>query len=154
MSKNSQFTLGLSVLVCAATLSGCGADDGFDQRYTVSGQVTYSGQPLKKGKIIFVPEDSTKRQGVGEIEDGAILKVTTVDPGDGLFAGKYKVMISALDDVAVPSFKTGVIDQVVLAKAEAKAKSLIPKKYSNAIESGLTVDVSSSNRTLNFELKD
>src|SRR5579863_9241395 len=103
MSKNFHITICLSVLVFATTLSGCGSDDGFDQRYTVSGQVTYNGQPLKKGKIYFQPEDSTKRQGVGEIEDGAILKVTTVDPGDGLFAGKYKVMISALNDVAVPA---------------------------------------------------
>jgi hypothetical protein len=154
MSRNSRIPVALTVLAFAMTVCGCGADDGFDRRYTVSGQVTYNGQPLKKGKIYFIPEDATKRQGTGEIEDGAILKVTTVDPGDGLFAGKYKVMVSALDDVAVPSFKTGVIDQVVLAKAEAKAKSLIPKKYSNAIESGLTVEISSSNRTLNFELKD
>jgi len=157
MSKNSQIILGISALVFATTLFGCGADDGFDRRYTVSGQVTHNGQPLKKGKIFFVHEDTAKRQGSGDIEDGAIVNVTTVDPGDGLFAGKYKVMITALEAVdlaGVTKKYSAVPDQVTIAKAQSKSKSLIPKKYSNAVDSGLTADVSSSNRTLNFELKD
>ena len=157
MFKNSQILFGISVVVFAATLSGCGDDNGFDRRYTVSGQVTYNGQPLKKGKIYFVHEDSSKRQGSGDIEEGAIVNVTTVDPGDGLFAGKYKVMITALEAVdlaGVTKKYSAVPDQVTVAKAQSKSNSLIPKKYSNAVDSGLTADVSSSNRTLNFELKD
>jgi hypothetical protein len=156
MSKNSRLPLGLVVLTFAPTLAGCG-DDGLEPRYPVSGQVTYNGQPLKKGKIFFVPEDSAKRQGAGEIEDGALVNVTTVNPGDGLFATKYKVMISALEPVDLSGIAkkyAGIADEAVVAKAQAKAKSLLPKKYSNAFDSGLTADVSPSNRTFNFELKD
>jgi hypothetical protein len=156
MSKNSQTRFGLSLVVFATTLAGCGGE-GLEPRYSVSGQVTYNGQPLKKGKIVFIPEDGNTRQGAGEIVDGEIVRVTTVNPGDGLFATRYKVVISALSDVDVSGVTNkypGVAPQTVVAKAEAKAKPLIPRKYSNASDSGLTADVSSSNRTFNFELKD
>jgi hypothetical protein len=45
-------------------------------------------------------------------------------------------------------------DQVEVAKASAKAKKLLPAKYANAVDSGLTADISSGNRSLSFDLKD
>ena len=157
MSKNPQIAFGFSVLVLITTLSGCGAGDGLDRRYPVSGRVTYKGEPLKKGKINFLPDDTSIRPGAGDVQDGEIVNVTTMSPGDGLFAGKYKVIISALEDVdlsGVTKKYPGVVPQTVAAKVEAKAKSLIPLKYSVASDSGLTADVSSSNRTFTYELKD
>jgi hypothetical protein len=145
----------LVAALCSVPL-GCGPDDGIAKRYPVSGTVTYKGEPLKKGTINFVPEKQEDRAGGGVIEDGQIKNVGTVAPGDGLLPGKYKVSITAAGDIdyaGVTKKYTSAPDPVTISKAQAKAASLIPTKYANAIDSGLTADVSSSNRTFKFELQ-
>jgi hypothetical protein len=155
-----QLRIAMIVLFAAAVsiiLSGCGTDDGLGERFSISGAVTYKGEPLKKGKINFVPEKSADRSASGDIEDGSILNVTTQSPGDGLAAGKYKVSITAVDDVnldAVTKKHTGAPDPVAVAKVANKAKKLIPAKYGSATDSGLTAEVSSSNRKFKFDLTD
>jgi len=148
------------VLACAALVVplGCGSDDGLGQRYQISGKVTYNGQPLSKGTINFAPVESDGHPAGGQIVDGAIKDVGTASTGDGVLPGKYRVAITAIEEADVSGvskkYGGGFPDSVEIAKAQKKAKKLIPAKYGNAFDSGLTADVSSSNRTFNFDLKD
>ena len=47
----------------------------FGKRYSVSGTVTYNGNPLEKGKISFVPEDPKGIGASGTIEKGYYVAV-------------------------------------------------------------------------------
>ncbi|MFO0908808.1 MAG: hypothetical protein U0794_10700 [Isosphaeraceae bacterium] len=148
--------IGISALT-TGLLVGCGESDGLGNRVKINGKVTYKGQTITKGTINFVPEVADGRPAVAEITNGSYSSVTTQTPGDGILPGKYKVAISALEAVdtdGVAKKYTAAPDQVALAKVAATAKSLIPTKYSNAIDSGLTVDVSSGKTTYDFDLKD
>lgn len=62
-----------SVLLCGA---GCG-----DGRATVTGTVTFNGEPVSRGSIVLVPVDGKGRSAGGDIEHGRYT-VRSVDPGE------------------------------------------------------------------------
>ncbi len=60
----------LSVVLLAAGLAGCGGADGLP-RVPVEGAVTFQGQPIEKGSILFIPADETSGPSTGaQIESG------------------------------------------------------------------------------------
>lgn len=109
---------------------GCGSG-----LQSVTGSVSYKGQPLARGTITFSPEKG--RPSGGDIENGKIANVTTFSPNDGVAVGKYRVAIAALD-------KPG----------EMTAKWLIPERYGDVAKSGLTAEIKNGENVLSFELKD
>lgn len=141
---------------CASPLTGCGGDDGLDQRFPVSGTVKYNGEPLKMGTVNFYPEDpKTGRGASGAILEDGSYTLSTQSPGDGAFGGKYKVAISAVEILEKEKTQTtslgGVPDQAVAA--HVKRKNLIPIKYSGTDASGLTATVVPGSNTFDFELE-
>ena len=101
LSPNARAPRSFVVLVMSGLLlvmTSCGTDDGFGKRYSVSGTVTYNGKPLEKGEISFVPDDPTGVGATGTIENGSYT-LSTGGNKDGARAGKYKVTISAKEDV-------------------------------------------------------
>jgi len=146
--------VGLGLLVVA----GCGGDDsGIARRYAVSGKVTYKGQPVEKGTIVFEPTDVTKaRVASGAIENG-FYTLTTTGEKDGALPGDYKVCIisRSVDMSGVEANrKGGAGRQDDVYKAEKKAQNLIPPKYQRTDSSGLTFKVEEKSNTKNFELTD
>jgi hypothetical protein len=139
---------------CALILTGCGVDDGLDQRFPVSGTVTYNGEPLKTGTVNFYPEDpKTGRGASGPILEDGTYTLTTQSPGDGAFGGKYKVAISSfdVDESKTAAASPGVIPNHVTA-AQAKRTNLIPLKYSGTDTSELTATVGPGSNTFDFKL--
>ena len=146
--------------LCALLLiaaAGCGPDDGLPKRLPVSGRVTYNGEPLANGTITFVPEDPTGRGAFGTIEDGDY-RLTTQDQDDGAIPGKYKVAIASTEQPdlseAAAQAGAGVMDQGMVAEADQQAKSLIPERYADAAQSGLTAEVERGSTSFDFELTD
>jgi hypothetical protein len=151
-------------LLALLGLASCSSDDGLGQRYPVSGTVTYNGNPLEKGEISFVSEDVKANIGAsGQITSGSY-KLSTGGNSDGAQAGKYKVTITAKEDYlakAKADFqqetkKEGLnyIPPQFIAKAEAQAKSLIPRGYGDVRTTNLTAEVKPQSNTFNFELSD
>jgi hypothetical protein len=104
---------------------------------TVTGTVTYKGQPLKEGTITFVPADG--RSATGKIVDGKITEVSCFETNDGVPVGSHKVLIQ--------SIQTG-------ADMYAPAKSLIPDKYGSLEKSDLRADIKAGEtNTVSFDLK-
>lgn len=77
----------LSATLLALTAAGCNQNSG-PPRYKVSGEVTFAGQPIPNGMIIFTPDSSQGNsgpQGVAQIKDG---KYDTAAPeGKGIGGG-------------------------------------------------------------------
>lgn len=77
-------------------LGGCGTRDT-TPRYEVSGAVTYAGQPIPTGTILFLP-DGTKNNhgpsGFAKIQEG---KYNTTLNGKGMVGGPHLVRITGFD---------------------------------------------------------
>jgi hypothetical protein len=153
--KSIRQTLLAGLLVAAV---GCGSDDGIGKRYPVSGKVTYNGKPVEKGTISFVPEVADGRPASAVIADGQYGEATTLTAGDGILPGKYKVTVSALDDVDISKAEAeqpgGAPDQVTVARIAAKAKPKVPLKYADAATSGLAFEAKAESNTFDIEMKD
>lgn len=119
-------------------LAGCGSSDNGVVRYPVSGKVTWNGQPLPEGDIIFIPAEKSARP------EGAAIKEGQFELE--LIAGTMRVEIRAsretgeMTDSAVdPGQKIPVVE------------NYIPTKYNDNSE--LKADVSPDGENqFSFEL--
>jgi hypothetical protein len=59
------YVAAFGLIVMAAT--GCGSSDG---NVPVSGEVTFQGQPVPAGEIVFTPSGATAASVAGKIENG------------------------------------------------------------------------------------
>jgi len=78
-------------------LAGCGQGEGV-QRFDVSGTVTYDGQPVPAGTVLFQPDESqggSGPAGVATIKDGKY--DTATENGKGVVGGPHLVRIVGLD---------------------------------------------------------
>ena len=135
MAMRSALIVALAV---AATIAGC---DSRVERATlakVSGTVHHNGKPLAQGTIAFIPEKG--RPASGKIQQGQIVELTTYEPNDGVPLGKHKVTIVSVDQPAAGMY--------------TKTTSLIPPKYNDPSQSGLTAEIQQGSNALKFELND
>ena len=116
----------------AALAAGCG---GGEKAHTVSGTVTFDGEPVKEGHIAFHPAGGGA--GAGASISGGRYSVTAP-------AGKYRVEVNASRMTKLPPGQTG------MNGATEEVREFIPKRYNSASE--LTADVPGPD-PLNFDLK-
>jgi len=104
--------------------------------------VTYKGEPLKFGTVIFMPaaglggEDPTGagHPSSGSIKSDGTYELTTDNPGDGALVGEHKVMVVAIDN--------------------ATRKSVIPDKYQAPTSTPLSRTVKEADNAIDIELTD
>jgi hypothetical protein len=130
MTNGSQIACRWVCLALAALSSfGCGKAE--DTMYPVEGEIKFKGQPLSKGTLILRPDvgrgNDTPHQPHGSIDAKGHFKVTT-HPHEGAPAGWYKVAVV----VTEPSDPRNPY---------SPPRSLIPERFSNAEESGLSLEV-------------
>lgn len=93
----------LALVLLGCVLMGCGGGDELP-KFHVSGKVTFAGQPIKFGTIVFDPDRSNPGpQGTAEIHDGAY---DTKKQGQGVIPGKFIVRITGFDKAGDPSSET------------------------------------------------
>ncbi|MBN2292157.1 MAG: hypothetical protein JXM70_07010 [Pirellulales bacterium] len=120
--KISSFTFatcGLLVLVVA--LSGCG--DSGPVKYPVSGVVSYNGQPLPTGNVMFVPEEGGPPAVCAIGADGSY--------SFEAIAGRHRVGVTA-----IPEPPPGANEMNYRAP-----KPLVPPKFGRPDTSGISVEV-------------
>jgi hypothetical protein len=161
-SRRFYAILALPVLLVIAS---CGSDDGLGKRYSVSGKVTYNGNPLERGEISFISEDLKNNIGAtGRITNGSYT-LSTGGGDDGAQVGKYKVTITAKEDYlekaradflkeSKKQSESTYIPPQYVAKAEAAAKSLIPPGYGDPRTTNLTAEVKAEKNSIDFKLSD
>ena len=146
-AKNTLFEKGLLLAGMAAIgflglLPGCGgSSSNLPPLAPVSGKVTLDGNPLPRGTVTFIPDESKGTKGptaVGQIgPDGRFTLQTAQQPGAVL--GHHKVRVRARQEAKTP-------------QEEGKEPSLIPLKYENENTSGLTFEVKAGRNEFNIEL--
>ena len=81
------------MLVLLISVWGCG--DGHPARSKVTGSVSYNGEPLHIGSLVFIPVGGGP-PAQGNIDRDGNYFMGTFDESDGVIPGKYKVMITAM----------------------------------------------------------
>lgn len=114
----------------------------------VEGRVTYNGEPLKFGMVLF--QNATGGQPAsGLIQPDGSFKLTTPKTGDGAKPGQYNISVycyESQDPAKQASFGSG---------NESMGKLLVPKKYIMASTSGLTAEIKpETNEPIILELTD
>lgn len=128
------FLLGLGFI-------GCGGE----AKIPVSGTVLHNDKPLPNVNVIMVRSDGKVAQ-AGTDANGAFGSMTTEKPGDGAFAGKYKVGITPAGAAITPPTSA--------ADYSAPAKRLFPEKFLSTDTSGLEVIVEPDMKPIQLMLKD
>ena len=122
------------VILACGLLAGCG--DSNPAVYPVTGTVSFNGEPLSTGTIVFIPK-SGGASAQGQIGSGGKYTLTTFTDGDGALPGTHTVMVSAMKDNG----------------PEAPATALVPDKFSSE-NSGLTGEVKEQDENVvDFDLK-
>lgn len=132
--------VGVGIVAC-----GGGCADGDIGR--MSGRITYRGQPVTQGAVLF--ENSEQGVSVNAVlgKNGEFAARTHDQPG--LPPGTYRVAVSPR------TFGDGSAPLVVDPSATESAKSPIPEKYHQTSTSGLTVEIlAGANPPLNIELEE
>lgn len=74
---------------------GCGEKGDTRAFAKVTGKVEYHGQPLKSGRISFLPVDGNQgAPAAGDIQADGTYTMSTTEPGDGVIPGEYKVGVT------------------------------------------------------------
>lgn len=130
MNRTTACALGL--LVCVG-LSGCG-----DGRAHVAGKVTFDGQPVSSGSVVFVRSDGTAREG-GVVTDGAFR--TALAPG------RYKIEVRAPKVVGKRKQKgfDGKDEEIEMSE------EMIPDRYNTKTE--LTEEFKAGSNPITLDLK-
>lgn len=152
----------LTVLVClVAPICGCGGSDQMECAQ-VTGSVTLDGEPLPTATILFRPDFG--RAGRGKIENGIIVESSTYGINDGIVLGKHRIAVQAIPEV-VPVTGSRIEEPVgsgrtiqpppSYAPSRSKARTntvVIPKKYQDPEQSGLTAEITADGNELNLQL--
>ena len=146
-------------LVALLVPPGCDLrwDDDLENHLPIGGEVTYRGVPVRRGTIHLLPVERGRPSASGVIADGQIREVYTRTPGDGVKSGRYRIAITAFDDdfyASVTKRTAAGPDPAEVARAANRLPKLIPVRYNNARESGLTADLAPGRQTLHLDLVD
>jgi hypothetical protein len=120
------------VLILAVLLAATGCNDGKPPKYKLSGNVTFEGQPIPEGTIMFLASDLRGQPETAQIVDGKYMLELT--------AGKKKVVVEA-------SKYTGPEDKTMGVRPR---DTYIPFKYN--VDTTLTTEVKPQEDVYNLAL--
>ena len=83
-------------MIVTMPLLGCGEQDDAVQRFQLSGTVSFEGNPVTHGQIIFTPDNSKGNRGPGAIATIVDGQYQT-EEGKGIIAGPHRVQIVGFD---------------------------------------------------------
>ena len=170
----------LMATILIVGLAGCGSNNGLNLA-TVRGTVTFKGEPIKNGTVMFEPDESkgtTGPQAIGTITSDGSYILSSESSGDGAVVGMHKVGVLGLEpsptsNEAVPSpeedplkylaakTKTGLETAKqntkkgapMVAGLDGKSfRVTVPEKVTSTRTSGITAKVDRGSNLLNIDI--
>jgi hypothetical protein len=158
LSQRPQIAVGCTLFLSLLMLIGCSSKD---KNLSLSGKVTYKGEPVTGGSLSLIPTDgktppvNTKINGDGTymIVPPALGKLNVTVETESIRGMKSGGPVYA----NVPKGPNGEDMSDKLPKRDAASQQNykpIPPKYSQAATSGLSVDIHSGKNEKTFDLTD
>lgn len=142
----------LSVLVLFTLFgSGSGCSEGGPRLFKATGKITFNDKPLVNAGVVFSPADQSLSGilAVGRTDATGAFTLST-DTRSGTAEGNYSVTVYATEEnQAVTKSSEDLLTRA--PTREFKPPKLIPEKYTNPKESGLSFNVSATGRN-HFEI--
>lgn len=113
---------------CLVAALGCSSDQDFH----LEGEITYQGQPIPAGEIIFTPDTSKGNRGPGNLARIKSGRYETAQ-GKGHVGGPYILTINAFDGQSDP-------------------KNMLPDGQALFTNRQLTVDLPKKSSEMNFDI--
>lgn len=143
----------VAIAVGFLILAGCSS-----KRTTVSGKITYEGQPVNGVILHFYPNSDKAKETADvpiAVSQEGTFNATGIKPGD------YKIVVEArkVDDMAMKmkNMKGAKADEArqKLEQSQGQEKPTIdfPKKYQNVLSTDLTCNITGGPQELNLVLK-
>lgn len=117
----------------AAGLAGCGSSNGLNLG-RVHGKVTFKGEPVPFGQIMFMPDSGKGTNGppaMGSISKDGTYSLSTEESGDGAVVGVHKVSITGLNPkpmVEAGKSADDMTDKEIMAAKSKVGQQLTAKK--------------------------
>jgi hypothetical protein len=143
----------LLLFLCLFFCFGCSGGSQLQGLVSVEGIVYFDGVPLADANIGFYPDNPENRTAAAKTNANGKFVMTTLNSGDGVAPGEYKVTITKFSDTKIK--ETNSAEEYVRESSKSKdnVKSLIPEKYGTFGHSGLTATIPQKGiKTLKFEL--
>ena len=138
----------LSAAAIVCSLAGCGSNDGRAHVVPVKGKVTFKGEPLRTGSIVFVPDAGGKTAAADISREGEYV-LGSYEATDGAIPGKHRIMIIAL---TAPG-GTGLPEDTIKLKGGADSPvSILPERFSDDKKSKLIADVKDGENSIDIVL--
>jgi hypothetical protein len=158
-------SLGLAGIgLLALALGGCGGS-GFADPVPVTGRVIFRGDPVVGAKVTFHATHEDGRSASGTTDSSGNFKLTTFRKDDGAIPGDYAISISKFEpggtgggamsgeDPSAAADYGAMMEAAARGETAKLGKELLPEKYANPAESGLTRSVVKGQRNeFEFEL--
>lgn len=136
-ARNCRWLLAVALLVA---VSGCGGP-----LVSVSGRVTYKGQPVPSTYVNFHPKEEGKRSSHGLTDDSGNFKLDYSRTEGGALRGQHAVSLSYYVSVEEELRK-------IPPKASKELKAVIAK-YGDPKTSGLEYEISKNGQVIEIDLK-
>ena len=136
----------LAITAALGVCTGCG--ESLPPTVRVHGKVTWKGEPLSDGKVVFQPEEIAeglpRRPATGDLGPDGTYELTTFRKGDGAVPGRYAVLVHSY------------ISQPTMSNPSAPYIWRIPDRYGDSKQTELSATVSrdKGDVTLDFEIKE
>ena len=146
----------LFMLTALSVLIGCGGEAELGGTTAVTGTVTHNGQPVEGATVTFSPTGEGRAASGMTGADGRFT-LTTLTAADGVMPGAYNVGISktAAQGAMTAEESEAYLKQHNQPPPPPVVKDVLPVKYKNPMQSGLTATVSEGGENdFTFELAD
>lgn len=134
------------------SVSGCGS--GYPTTSTVSGKVTFGGQPVTEGMIVFQPKHG--RPALGTIRPDGSYVLTTFREGDGALPGEHLVTIQSRRVRGGMSAARNIEEELTMSgrsSAPTTVQWLVPERYSREATTPLKANVNPDQNIIDFDLQ-
>ncbi|QDT68559.1 hypothetical protein MalM25_14820 [Planctomycetes bacterium MalM25] len=132
MDSNFRVTQGIALTLGTGLLVGSLGCDSSPPLAPVQGVVTYNGEPLEFGYVMFQPPKGQPAQ--GQIAADGTFTLATEGHGPGAFLGQHRVSVYCYE-----GHRPGAVDPN--NPNQSLGASLIPPGYSRGGMSGLSAEV-------------
>lgn len=117
---------------------GCGQSGDLPEIAPARGVVTFKGKPLAQANVTFIPDSGPIASGVTDEQGNFTL---TTQGRSGARIGNHRVTIQA--SVVKAGENAPAVDPETGSERSVETVSIIPEKYGNPYQSGLTATVAS-----------